>query len=147
MAGCGPCPDGALLPGCREALAARTAIFPLRKDSSHDCCYICGPVGAGRHATWATWPCCCASSRPARSTSSPPPPRSAPSGGLLVLAGTEPVLGPDGVDLTAGTYRPTEVCDQGITDKLGIPAAYLGRLREQATDLYDVNVNGWLDRR
>ena len=26
--------DGALLPSCREALAARTAIFPLRKDSS-----------------------------------------------------------------------------------------------------------------
>jgi hypothetical protein len=40
---------------------------------------------------------------------------------------------------------PTEVCDQGIADKLGIPAAYLRRLREQRPELYDANVNGWLD--
>ena len=32
-----------------------------------------------------------------------------------------PVLGPDGVTMTAGTYTPTEVCDQGLADKLGIP--------------------------
>lgn len=32
------------------------------------------------------------------------------------------IIPPDGVTMTAGTYLPTEVCDQGIADKLGIPA-------------------------
>ena len=64
--------------------------------------------------------------------------------GQLVIDGADPVLGPDGVTMTAGTYTPTEVCDQGLADKLGIPAQYLRRMREQRPDLYDVNVNGWL---
>ena len=71
-------------------------------------------------------------------------------GARLVVDGTEPVLGPDGVTATAGSYAPTDVCDQGIADKLGIPAAYLRKMREQKPDLYDANVNGWLagdDRR
>jgi hypothetical protein len=38
------------------------------------------------------------------------------------------------------------VCDQGIADKLGIPAAYLRRTREGNPALYDANVNGWLER-
>ena len=63
----------------------------------------------------------------------------------LVVDDTVPELGPDGVTSTAGSYIPTEVCDQGIADKLGIPAAYLRRMREDKPDLYDVNVNGWLD--
>ena len=67
------------------------------------------------------------------------------AGGQLVIDGTDPVLGSDGVTMTAGTYVPTEVCDQGLADKLGIPAAYLRRLREQRPGLYDANVNGWLD--
>jgi hypothetical protein len=67
------------------------------------------------------------------------------SGGRLVVDDSAPVLGPDGVTMTAGSYLPTEVCDQGIADKLGIPAAYLRRLREQRPGLYDANVNGWLD--
>jgi hypothetical protein len=33
--------------------------------------------------------------------------------------------------MTAGTYLPTGVCDQGSAGKLGIPVAYLRRLREQ----------------
>jgi hypothetical protein len=45
----------------------------------------------------------------------------------------------------AGTYIPTEVCDQGLADKLGIPATYLRRTRQDRPDLYDANVNGWLD--
>jgi hypothetical protein len=72
------------------------------------------------------------------------------SGGHLVVDSSVPLIGPGGVTMTAGTYRPTEVCDQGIADKLGIPAAYLRRLREQRPALYDANVNGWLggdDRR
>jgi hypothetical protein len=66
-------------------------------------------------------------------------------GGQLVVADTAPVLGEDGVTLTTGTYTPTNVCDQGVADKLGIPVAYLRRTREERPDLYDANVNGWLD--
>jgi hypothetical protein len=66
--------------------------------------------------------------------------------GMLMIAGTEPVLTAHGVDLADGTYRPTAVFDEGISDKLGIHLAYLRKLRGQAIDLYDANVNGWLDR-
>jgi hypothetical protein len=63
-----------------------------------------------------------------------------------VLDGTVPDLGEDGVTMTAGQYLPTDVCDQGIAEKLGIPAAYLRRMREACPGLYDANVNGWLER-
>ena len=66
-------------------------------------------------------------------------------GGCLVLDGTVPVLGEDGVTMTAGRYRPADVCDAGIADKLGIPAAYLKRMRASRPALFDANVNGWLD--
>jgi hypothetical protein len=65
-------------------------------------------------------------------------------GGQLVIDETAPVLGEDGVTLTSGTYTPTGVCDQGVADKLGVPAAYLRRTREERPGLYDANVNGWL---
>jgi len=65
--------------------------------------------------------------------------------GQLVIDGTDPVLGPDGVTMSTGAYTPTEVCDQGLADKLSIPAAYLRRTREHKPELYDANVNGWLD--
>ena len=38
--------------------------------------------------------------------------------GRLVVDDSVPVLGADGVTMTAGAYVPTEVCDQGIADKL-----------------------------
>jgi hypothetical protein len=66
-------------------------------------------------------------------------------GGRLVVEDTAPVIGPDGVTMTSGAYTPTDVCDQGVADKLGIPGAYLRRLREHKPHLYDANVNGWLD--
>jgi len=62
-----------------------------------------------------------------------------------VIDGTDPELGPDGVTMTTGTYIPTQVCDQGLADKLGIPAPYLRRTREQRPGLFDANVNGWHD--
>lgn len=65
--------------------------------------------------------------------------------GQLVIDGTDPVLGADGITMTSGTYTPTEVGDQGLADKLGIPGQYLRRMREQRPALYDANVNGWLD--
>ena len=66
--------------------------------------------------------------------------------GVWQVAGTgEPVLGPDGVTTEPGRFLPTGTCDAGIADKLGIPTAYLRRLREDHLPLYDANVNGWLD--
>lgn len=56
---------------------------------------------------------------------------------LIRVAGTE-VFG-DGIVL-----RPTVIADGQIADKLGIPVAYLRKLREQRSDLYDANVNGWI---
>src|ERR1017187_1662922 len=64
--------------------------------------------------------------------------------GQLVIDDSAPMIGPDGVTMTSGVYTPTDVCDQGIADKLAIPAAYLRRLREQKPGLYDAKVNGWL---
>ena len=65
-------------------------------------------------------------------------------GGLLVVTGSEPIITEHGVTLTDGAYVPTVVADEGVADKLGIPVAYLKRLRAERPDLYDANVNGWL---
>jgi hypothetical protein len=67
-------------------------------------------------------------------------------GGQLVLNGTEPVLGSDGVTMTSGTYQINDVANTGFADKLGIPTAYLRRLHADHPDLYDHNINGWLNR-
>jgi hypothetical protein len=67
------------------------------------------------------------------------------TGGRLVVDESAPLLGPDGVTMTSGAYTPTDVCDQGIADKLGIPGGYLRRLRAEKPCLYDANVNGWLE--
>src|SRR5690349_20170927 len=66
--------------------------------------------------------------------------------GQLVLDGTEPTLGPDGVTMSAGRYRVNDIANGGLADKLGIPFAYLRRLAAEHPDLYDANVNGWLAR-
>jgi hypothetical protein len=67
-------------------------------------------------------------------------------GGCLVLDGTMPLLGSDGVTMTEGRYRPTDVCDAGSAGNLGIPAAYLRRTRDFHPAPFDANVNGWLER-
>jgi hypothetical protein len=64
--------------------------------------------------------------------------------GDLIVAGAETEITLDGVSTVDGRYRPTRVCDEGIAGKLDIPTKYLGRLRAEALDLYDANVNGWL---
>lgn len=65
--------------------------------------------------------------------------------GNLVVSGTEPVLTDDGVTEADGTYRPTEVADEGLAGRLGIPRGYMRTMREQGrADLWDANVNGWL---
>ena len=67
-------------------------------------------------------------------------------GAGLLLADTPATqsLTPDGVTRTAGLYRPTEIADEGLGTKLGIPPAYLKKLRASRPDLYDQNVNGML---
>jgi hypothetical protein len=64
--------------------------------------------------------------------------------GKLLLSGLDPVFDTDGVTDVNGTYRPTEVFDEGLATKLGIPLAYVRRLRLERPDLYDANANGWL---
>lgn len=64
--------------------------------------------------------------------------------GVLIVTGAEQEITLDGVTTVDGHYRPTKVCDEGLADKLGIPIKYLSRMREQAVDLYDANVNSWL---
>ncbi|HSU36296.1 MAG TPA: DUF932 domain-containing protein [Propionibacteriaceae bacterium] len=67
-------------------------------------------------------------------------------GGRLVIEGIAPILGPDGVTMSDGTYAINDIANTGIADKLGIPGAYLRKLAEEFPDLYDQNVNGWLTR-
>ncbi|ABW10774.1 conserved hypothetical protein [Parafrankia sp. EAN1pec] len=64
--------------------------------------------------------------------------------GQLIISSAEPELSESGVTLVGGAYTPTEVADEGLATKLGIPLTYLRLLREQHIDLYDRNVNGWL---
>ena len=75
-----------------------------------------------------------------------------PAAGVLSAAGCwqidgtgTAVLGPDGVTTSPGTFVPTGTCDAGMADKLGIPVAYLRRLRDDHLALYDANINGWLE--
>lgn len=65
--------------------------------------------------------------------------------GNLVVAGTVAQITADGVTQAAGTYVPTEICDRGLADKLGISQTYFRKMREAGrTDLIDGNINGWL---
>jgi len=63
------------------------------------------------------------------------------------LTGIDPVVSDEGVTDVNGFYVPTRVGDEGIAAKLGIPGAYLRRCRADNIDLYDDNVNGWLEWR
>jgi hypothetical protein len=64
--------------------------------------------------------------------------------GKLVLSGMDPIFDTDGVTDVNGTYRPTEVFDEGVSSKLGIPLAYVRFMRRERPDLYDQNANGLL---
>jgi hypothetical protein len=65
-------------------------------------------------------------------------------GRLLVRGAGEPALSMSGVTRRDALLRPTGLAEVGIADKLGIPIAYLRRLRGEKIDLYDANVNAWL---
>ncbi|GAA1828775.1 hypothetical protein GCM10009836_03200 [Pseudonocardia ailaonensis] len=65
-------------------------------------------------------------------------------GGDLLLAGGDHSLSLDGVTRRDATLTPTSAADGDLAAKLGIPLAYLRRLRHTKPDLYDANVNAWL---
>lgn len=62
----------------------------------------------------------------------------------LIVRGATQEITLDGVTATDGRFTPTGVADEGIAHRLGIPTAYLRRMRTERPDLYDANVNGWL---
>ncbi|MFC8350829.1 DUF932 domain-containing protein [Streptomyces sp. NPDC057280] len=64
--------------------------------------------------------------------------------GNVHVEGVESQLTPSGVTQVDGIYRPTAVADEGISDKLRIPLAYLRRMRAENVQLLDENVNAWL---
>lgn len=75
--------------------------------------------------------------------------------GNLVVSGQENVLSEEGFLNPNGSFRPTVVADEGLSDKLGIPAAFLRDLRNGVEkrgkttrparpDLIDANLNGLL---
>lgn len=64
--------------------------------------------------------------------------------GQLIIEDVDPLVEDDGVTVVNGTYDPTAIFDEGVASKLAIPLAYLRRLRDVRSDLYDLNVNGWL---
>lgn len=64
--------------------------------------------------------------------------------GSIVLQGTEAEVTDDGVTPTEGTYRPTDVFEEQASHKLGVPVAYLRKLRTSRPSLWDANINGWL---
>lgn len=68
-------------------------------------------------------------------------------GGMLHVAGAGAEITEEGVTATDGIYRPTALFDEGLAEKLGIPLAYVRRLRTDRVDLYDANANGWLHGR
>lgn len=64
--------------------------------------------------------------------------------GQLIVSGIDPVFDSEGVTDVNGQYRPTEVFDEGVSEKLSIPLAYVRRMRRERPDLYDANANGLL---
>lgn len=66
--------------------------------------------------------------------------------GLLVVTGAETDISLEhGVGSVDGRYLPTAVCDDGISDRLGIGPAYLRRARNRDNiRAWDNAVNDWL---
>jgi hypothetical protein len=67
--------------------------------------------------------------------------------GQVIVKGAEAHIDEDGVTPVNGTYRPTEVFDEGLATKLGIPQQYVRTMRAARPDILDANVNGWLHGR
>jgi hypothetical protein len=79
-------------------------------------------------------------------------------GGNLHVVGAHTTIDDDGVESHDAVLAPTERFDDGVSEKLGIPRAYLRRTRDARVPirsdnyggvdldvpLYDANVNAWL---
>lgn len=61
--------------------------------------------------------------------------------GKVLVKGSEPQVSADGVTSMDGFYTPTDVADDGLSDKFSIPRAYLRRLREERPTLLDATLN------
>lgn len=73
-----------------------------------------------------------------------PAARLAMRGGLLRVEGGAVRFTDDGAVAEEAILEPTPVFDDGVSDRLGIPRAYLRRCKVERPHLYDDNVNGWL---
>jgi hypothetical protein len=67
-------------------------------------------------------------------------------GARLVLKGTQPQLGPDGVTMTAGEYAFNDVALGQVADKLNVPAQYLRRVHRDVPGLFDTTFNMLMER-
>lgn len=66
-------------------------------------------------------------------------------GGVLQLKDhAEPVINPDGVYRADVALRPTTIFDEQMAGRLDIPVGYFRRMRTEAVELLDRNVNHWL---
>ncbi len=66
-------------------------------------------------------------------------------GGNIVIQGAAAEITEEGVTTTSGIYTPTSIAVDGLAAKLEIPPGYLGKCHRTHTDLFDRNVNGWLE--
>lgn len=68
-------------------------------------------------------------------------------GATLLVDGVPATLHEDGVSTVDGRYALADLAEKGLGDRLGIGARYLRKMRAaEETDLYDTNVNRWLER-
>ena len=64
--------------------------------------------------------------------------------GTNLLLDGEPVLTDEGVTTSRLAHTTWDTFDNGVSDKLGIPRAYLRRMKQQLPSLYAENINSWL---
>jgi hypothetical protein len=61
--------------------------------------------------------------------------------GRLVVSAAPLVMDEDGVTDPNGTYDVADTCDDGISEKLSVPRAFLRRMHEERPDVWDMLVN------
>ena len=67
----------------------------------------------------------------------------ADDGPMLSVHTGQQHLDASGVTSISGVYRPADIFDEGVSDKLDIPIRYLRRMRAEHVALYAHNINGW----
>lgn len=64
--------------------------------------------------------------------------------GTRLLLDGEPMISDFGVTTPRIEHTTWDTFDNGVSDKLGIPRAYLRRMKQQMPGLYAENINSWL---